>query len=211
MRVETGMVVVADDIDGYILTGGNSSRMGEPKGLLELGGRNLVERVAAALSPQVRRVYTVGNSGRFRGIENIPDALNIDGDSRSSLRGLASALQHAETEWIFVVACDMPFVSTELFGLIASKRKECFGAVVPLCRDGVRQPLCALYRVVACRDKCSAAISDGNLSLQNLLKRVDTFQIPFQDMEHLSRSAYFFRNLNTPQEFADAKTIVDNM
>lgn len=202
------VTIAADDIDGYILTGGNSSRMGEAKGRLTLGGRTLVERVAAALSPRVRRVFTVGDADEYPGIENIPDAVS-DG-TRSSMAGLYSALAAAETEWIFVVACDMPFLSPELFEAIAACRAPHRGAVVPLGENDVPQPMCALYRVAACLSECERAIASGNLGLQGLLKRVDAFQIAFGELRHLDGSEHFFKNLNTPTEFANAARLVEN-
>ena len=50
-----------NDIEGFILAGGASSRMGEDKSRLRLGGRTFVERIADALRTVTARVRLVSS------------------------------------------------------------------------------------------------------------------------------------------------------
>lgn len=199
------------DIDAYILTGGRAIRMGTAKGSLVLGGDSLVGRVAAALLPVARSVFTVGGTEQFPGIEHISDRDDIMSENedgkRSSLLGLSTALQHARTEWIFVVACDMPFVKPELFELIAKRRADGLDAVVPVAANGIPQPLCSLYRVSGCMAAAEHKLAAGQRSLQRLLENVSTRLIPFEDIRPLAGSQRFFDNLNTPEDLSMAREL----
>lgn len=203
-----------NEIDGFILTGGLSSRMGADKSNLRFGGSTIVEMIAAALAPVTREVFTVGGAGgeHFTHLADLADD-NSGGDQRpkSSMAGLLSALHHARTKWIFVIACDMPFVTAELFEMMALKRSNDFGAVVPVSPEGVLQPMCALYRVAACIAECEAAVRNGELSNQKLLKRVNALELPFEEISGLAGSDRFFTNINTPEEYLAARSILDGI
>ena len=49
-------------IDGFVLAGGQSRRMGQDKAALLLGGRTLIDRAAGAMFSIANTVYLVGNS-----------------------------------------------------------------------------------------------------------------------------------------------------
>jgi molybdopterin-guanine dinucleotide biosynthesis protein A len=66
-------------------------------------------------------------------------------EGRGPLGGLQAALAYARTPWIFVLACDYPFVSGDLIRLLAGRVHDELGAVVPEQEDGRMQPLCGFY------------------------------------------------------------------
>jgi len=51
-------------IEGFVLAGGQSRRMGQNKAELLLGGRTLIDRAAEALFPIANTVHAVGNLTR---------------------------------------------------------------------------------------------------------------------------------------------------
>lgn len=201
-------------IDGFILTGGRSSRMGADKSVLRFGDSTILEVIAKALAPATREVFTIGGLGGG-GFTHFADLMDNDPDGeprpKSSMAGVLSALHHARSKWIFVVACDMPFVATALFDLMASKRTDEFGAVVPISAERVPQPMCALYNVAACIGECEAAVRNGELSNKKLLKRVNAYELLFEEISDLADSELFFTNVNTPDEYLAARSISERM
>jgi len=192
------------EIEGFILVGGASSRMGTDKALLELGGRNFVERIHAALSSIATKTSLVGPREKFA---DGPIALPIVPDVHvewGALGGLHGALAACRAEWAAVVACDLPFVTGELFVRLASLRQN-FDAVVPVQPDGRTQPLCALYRTRICRRVAEELIAEGERRPRALLERVRTRMVAFSELSGLSGSSDFFINVNTPEDHADAK------
>ena len=97
-------------ITGVIQAGGKSMRMGgEPKALVELGGRRLIERVVAVVREVVDDVLVVTNTPevyRFLGLPMVPDVFPDHGSLGGNYSGLAAASGAAA----FTVACDMPFL-----------------------------------------------------------------------------------------------------
>ena len=62
-----------NDIEGFVLNGGMSSRMGTPKGALRIGELTLAEYAADALLAVCDHVYAVGGEPTLDAIETVPD------------------------------------------------------------------------------------------------------------------------------------------
>lgn len=187
-------------IEGFILAGGASSRMGEDKSRLSLGGRTFVETSAGSLRAVAARVSAVSSRA---GAES--HGLPIVEDLRAglgALGGLHAALTSCRAEWAAVVACDLPFVTGELLSHLASMRSDETDAVVPVQEDGRVQPLCALYRARACVGHVEAMIHAGELRPRVLLSRVRARLVAFEELRGLAGAARFFLNVNTPEDYA---------
>jgi molybdopterin-guanine dinucleotide biosynthesis protein A len=196
------------EFEGFILAGGASSRMGKNKAHLKLGGKTFVERAAHSLSAiEPRRIFLVGNftnENKAADIEILPDVFKSD--LRASIIGLHTALFHAETEWIAVLACDLPFASSSLFKRLTEFVQDEFEAIVPLQKDERAQPLCALYRKT-CLPKVEAALASNEWSLKKLLEKLETRFVRFEEISELPNAENFFFNVNTPADFARAEQI----
>src|SRR5437764_4004829 len=144
------------EVEGFILVGGLSSRMGTDKAALTLGGRSFVERIQAALASLTKKTSLVGASVRdaaWRQLQTVPDVHVKWG----ALGGLHAALSACRAEWAAVVACDLPFINGELFVRLASLREN-FDAVVPTQSDAPSHPPCPLTPQPASRQVPKASI-----------------------------------------------------
>ncbi len=184
--------------------------MGENKARLKLGGKTFIERAVDALSAiKPQRTFLVGdftNENKTSDIEILPDVFKSE--SRASIIGLHTSLFHAETEWIAVLACDLPFANGALFQRLTSFVQTEIEAVVPLQKDERAQPLCTLYRKT-CLPKVEAALTSNELSLRKLLERIETRFVRFEEFADLPNAENFFFNVNTPEDFARAHQIED--
>lgn len=191
------------DTEGFILVGGLSSRMGEDKSRLRLGRRTFVEIVAVALAPGSRRVRVVGSRPEVEshGLAVVRDVY----EELGALGGLHAALDACEAPWAAVVSCDLPFVTNELFGRLASLRGDEVDAVAPVQEDGRPQPLCAFYSVARCRDAAERLIRAGERRPRALLQQVRTRWVRFEELSDLDGSQLFFSNVNTPADYEEAK------
>jgi molybdopterin-guanine dinucleotide biosynthesis protein A len=191
------------EIEGFILVGGASSRMGTDKALLELGGLNFVERILGALACVTTETRLVGAkefNALWPQLRVVPDVHVRWG----ALGGLHAALAATRAEWALVVACDLPFVTGELFVRLASLREN-FDAVVPVQADGRWQPLCALYRAAAAAAPAAELIAAGERRPRALLGRIKTRAVAFEELKDLRAAERFFVNVNTPADYADAR------
>ena len=140
-----------DDIEAFILAGGASRRMGTDKSQLRIEQQTFTERITETLLQITDLVTIVGrNDARLPGV---PDIYPQWG----ALGGLHAALTACRREWAVVVACDLPFVTPELFQHLANLRLD-HEAVVPLQQDGRAQPLSALYRIDPSRQRATELI-----------------------------------------------------
>ena len=192
-------------IEGFILVGGASSRMGTDKARLSLDGRSFVERVATALSSVTERVSVVGAhaSAAAWGLPVVPDVYEKWG----ALGGLHAALSACRAPWAAVVACDLPYVTGELFARLAALREN-FDAVVPVQRDARLQPLCALYAVEPCRRRAEELIAADERRPRSLLRRVAARRVAPHELADLEGASLFFMNVNTPEDYAQARKAV---
>ena len=183
---------------GFVAAGGLSSRMGRDKGLLELDGRTLVEHVIRALSTVVGSVAILSNSseyGRF-GLPVIADTYRDVGP----LEAIRTALASSGTPIVVLCACDTPFVTPRLFEFLLD-RSAGFDAVVPLDEKGMLEPLCAIYSREALAPATELILS-GRRKVSELFERVRTRTVPFGELCHLPGAENFFRNINTPEDYA---------
>ena len=191
-------------ITGVIQAGGKSTRMGgEPKALLELGGRRIIERVLDVLRAVADPVLLVTNTPelyRFLGLRMVPDAFPDGG----SLGGIYSGLQAAPGDVAFTVACDMPFVSPAVARLVTARAPEA-DVVAP--RVGERwETLHACYGK-ACLGPMERRLRAGRLKITGFFDEVRVLAIPEAEIARLADPARVFMNVNTPEELARARAL----
>jgi molybdopterin-guanine dinucleotide biosynthesis protein A len=190
-----------DSIAGFILTGGQSRRMGIDKSGLMLEGQSFVDRIAGELSAVTPSVTVVGNNRAATEPRiDLPTVSDVY-PQWGALGGVHAALSACSAVWALIVACDFPFVTRELFDCLASFR-DGPEAVAPIQSDGIPQPLCALYRVDPCLGHAERFIKSGERKPIALLQSVDTRWVTFAELSSLDGADSFFDNINTPEDYA---------
>src|ERR1700674_3341477 len=119
------------DVEGFILVGGRSSRMGMDKSRLQFGWQTSVERIAAKLRSMTSRISLVGASPA-----DLDPDLRIIPDTHQqwgALGGIHAALFACVSDWAMIVACDLPFVTRDLCSRLRTlSQEEAPDAVVPI-------------------------------------------------------------------------------
>jgi molybdopterin-guanine dinucleotide biosynthesis protein A len=190
-------------LQGFILAGGQSRRMGTDKSQLRLQSQTFVDKIAATLQGVAGSITLVGARYSHPRFPSVADVYPGWG----ALGGLHAALSACKSEWAVVVACDLPFVTAELFQYLASLRTD-HEAVVPLQSDGRPQPLSALYRIQPCLPRATELIESGHRRPLDLLELVNARWVPFSELTNLAQAEKFFVNINTPDDY-DAVTMRD--
>lgn len=190
-------------LQAFILAGGQSRRMGTDKSQLRLENDTFIDRIAAALEPVAESISLVGARQSHPRFPKVADVYPGWG----ALGGLHAALAACTSEWAIVSACDLPFVTAELFKHLASLRQD-HEAVVPVQSDGRPQPLAALYRIQPCLARATQLIETGHRRPLDLLELVNTRWVSFTEITNLDQAERFFVNINTPDDY-DAVTMRD--
>lgn len=190
-----------DKIEGVtaaILAGGQSRRMGRNKALLEVDGRPIISRTYQTLARLFREVILVTNMPEdyaFLPCRKVPDIH----PGLGSIAGLQSALVHSSFDRTFVTACDMPYLNAGLIRRLCTI-DETADAVVPLNREGLREPLHAVYSRAALPE-LFAAIAADDRSILHLLDKVNTRTVGQEETGGTNDAAQSFLNINTQEEY----------
>jgi molybdopterin-guanine dinucleotide biosynthesis protein A len=191
-------------VTGVIQAGGKSTRMGgEPKALLELGGRRIIERVLDAVAPVVDDVLIVTNTPAlyaFLGVPMVPDAYPDHG----SLGGIFSGLAAASGEAAFTVACDMPFLHPPVARLVIGRAGQ-GDIVIPRVGEQL-ETMHALY-AKACLPHIEAKLKEGQFKIVGFFGGVSVVEIPEGDVARLRAPDVVFMNVNTPEELERARAL----
>jgi len=185
------------------LVGGKSSRMEQPKALLEFDGEPLIVHLVRRLEPHFPERIVVAAEGQMLPeldaqvvVDEIPD--------QGPLGGLYSGLRAAAAEVAFVTACDVPFLSVELAALLVG-RLGAASAVVPRF-DGRLQPLHAAYRC-AVADVFRRRLATGERRTIEAAATLDPVVVDEEELRAFDPEGLSFRNLNFPEDYAAALTL----
>lgn len=104
-----------------VLAGGKSSRMGENKALISLGDKLIIERAINVLTPLFDQVLVSGKKDDYQFLNHsVVEDVEID---KGPIGGIYSALEQCKED-LFVLSCDMPFISAELIKHVLEKSVE---------------------------------------------------------------------------------------
>lgn len=192
---------MANSIAVYVLAGGQSSRMGQDKALLELdSGNSMLEHalaLAASVAPKVALAAPRVRYGKLRWAgEIIEDEVLGCGP----MAGIAAALKHTTSELNLFIAVDMPLLTKGLLDFLLKRAAAMSApALIPFA-NGLRQPLCAVYRrsFLAFAEQ---ALAEGQNKIGIALDRAGAVFLPEADLIAAGFDPEQFRNVNTPEEY----------
>lgn len=125
-----------------ILAGGYSTRMGQDKATLEINGKVLINYIFDKVKNVFQNIVIVSNNhSAFKGI-NVPVIKDIV-PVRGSMVGIVSALMYSHDPYVFVCACDMPFIHENAIHYMMNEMNG-EDIIIPKTEKGY-EPLHALY------------------------------------------------------------------
>jgi molybdopterin-guanine dinucleotide biosynthesis protein A len=194
---------------GAVLAGGAARRYGGvPKGLLDVGGRRILDHVVAV----VRGV--TGAPPLL--IANAPDAATWRPDLKTlpdvrpgfgSLGGIYTAVT-ASIDPVLCVAWDMPFVPEALLrALVEGAARGTYDAFLPESsgRRGL-EPLCAVYGP-ACAAAIARRLDAGDLKAISFHADVRVGILPLDQVQAFGDPDELFFNVNTPEDLGRAEAL----
>jgi molybdopterin-guanine dinucleotide biosynthesis protein A len=170
------------------------------KALIAYHGKPQVEWVAELLAPLCRSVHVsvraeqAGEPVRA-GLPRILD----EHENAGPIAGILAAQRaHPEAAWL-VVACDLPFLSTDtLAQLIARRDAARIATAYRSAHDALPEPLCAIWEP-ASQALLAAAVAAAKYCPREVLKQADVALLDLPDASALE-------NVNTRAELDEART-----
>jgi molybdenum cofactor guanylyltransferase len=166
-----------------------------------LDGRTLLARALEVCRTITSEVVIVGDQNKFAPFAPVVQDVF---PGCGPLGGIHAGLRKSETHWNVVLAVDLPFVSPALLLFLVAQARDS-GAMVTVPRAGRGwQPLCAIYRR-AFANAAEPALREGRYKIDALFDPALTHAVGEEDLRRAGFSPEVFRNLNTPEELADAR------
>ncbi|MHC5824118.1 MAG: molybdenum cofactor guanylyltransferase, partial [Nostoc sp.] len=142
-------------LTAIVLAGGKSSRMGHDKALIPIQGVPLLQRVCAIAQNCADAVYVVTPwPERYEDLL-LPSCqfireVSLSGESlaHGPLVGFAQGLAEVQTEWVLLLACDLPRLRVEVLQNWVTKLDSVGDDAIAALADHPKgwEPLCGFYR-----------------------------------------------------------------
>jgi len=198
-------------IDGLILAGGRSRRMGGGrKALTELAGRPLLQHVIDTLAPQVCELALSVDEGSAAladfGLPQLPDP---HPGHRGPLGGVLSGLRYFAPRrgWLLVVPCDAPFLPPDLANRLSTCAQHAAAAAAVIVETGEWQPTFSIWRHDLLSRLVQAVEQGGEAGLKRLLRALGAAECAWTPADDDAPSPFF--NVNDPAALALAGRWVD--
>ncbi|SRR5881296_2710185 len=175
-------------VNGFILAGGKSSRMGRDKALLDWHGLTLVSHMIHLLEAATDAVQVVGR-------DPLPDRV----PGRGPLSGIATALEVSSTDANLILAVDLPFLTKD-FLLYFRSQIERSSRRLFACKIESHFPLCLGVRKALLPEIERRLLSEDR-SLQGWIAGSDSEILSEPQLQSTGFEASMFRNLNTPEDY----------
>jgi molybdenum cofactor guanylyltransferase len=188
------------DVAMFILTGGKSTRMGTDKAFIRLDGLTLLARALAVARLVTADVRIVGDAAKFGAFAPVVEDVFRE---CGPLGGIHAALRASAAELNLMLAVDLPFVSRGLIEYLITRARSSDAIVTVARAGGGWQPLCAIYRREFV-DVAEKALLQGRYKIDTLFDMQRTQVIDEDELTGRGFSREMFRNLNTPEELAQA-------
>ncbi|MBD2567153.1 molybdenum cofactor guanylyltransferase [Anabaena lutea] len=185
------------NLTAIVLAGGKSSRMGEDKALISIQGIPLLPRVCNVAKSCTDTIYIVTPwPERYQHL-SLPRCEFIQenpSDTQGPLVGFAQGLEKVKTEWVLLLACDLPNLRVEVLQdwvkRLDTVEEENIAYLVKNTKGW--EPLCGFYRS-RCLPLLLNFINQGGRSFQKWLKQYPVKVLPLSEPDILF-------NCNTPED-----------
>jgi molybdopterin-guanine dinucleotide biosynthesis protein A len=189
------------EVSCIILAGGKFKRIGKFKPLLILNEKPLISyvlNVARKFFSDI--VIVVKNKEQKERLEQKIKKIKIVEDKSkilSPLAGIKEGIKHIKNKYVFVVACDMPFLNEKTIRDMLPRTKENADCIAYWHSLKKFEPLCTIYK-----KKIFEKINPRR-GLQNLIRRTkNKILIP------VSRETLVFFNINTQKDLNYARRLI---
>jgi len=187
-------------ISAIILTGGRSSRMGQPKALLPFDGEPLIAHLVRRLQRCFPDVVVVAAPNQE--LPPLPVTLTQDAIAyQGPVGGMVYGLQAARGELCFITSCDAPFLNLTLVTHLLSLA-DAYDVVVPYWQERL-QPLHAVYRR-SVLPLLQEQLERKELRPIFLYQKVRTREVSEEELRLLDPEGLSFRNMNSPEDYQEA-------
>ncbi|MEN6461603.1 MAG: molybdenum cofactor guanylyltransferase [Syntrophomonas sp.] len=188
---------------GVIMAGGRSSRMKFNKAFAEIGSRPVINIIINKFINFFDETIIISNDPEQYATFNLPTYSDVY-PRLGPVSGIHSALYYASFDKVFVLGCDMPFMSMKLVEHMLDQLEDHEAAVPEL--DGYLQPISAAYSK-KCLPVLTNCLNNNLLKLVLVFKELDTLKLKESELRRFGEIREMFFNVNDPEALNEARII----
>ncbi len=184
-----------ENVTAAILCGGKSRRMGFDKAFLMDDEKYLLLQTVKKLQSLFEQVVLVSNTkAKFDGRTDFTELRILEDHymEKGPMGGISTALGQVQTEYIFIMACDVPLPDIELIGRMYRKLER--EQVLVCSHQGKLEPLLAFYHR-SCLPVFKKQMEIGELKPRSAFPDLNVGLYCLSDTEMNA-----IVNLNTPED-----------
>ncbi len=188
-------------MSGLILAGGrNRGANGENKAFFMLDNMTIVERQIREMEKCCEEIIIATNDPPpflrkvDRGVRIITDYF----PGKGPLSGMHAGLTLAQQPHVWVVSCDMPYISSKAAELLLAREQEGFEAAIPAI-GGSAHPLHGVYDR-SCAVKIGALLEQDEATLSTLLKQLYWCELQESAFEEKAIDSRFVASIKTKED-----------
>lgn len=182
-----------------ILAGGSSSRFGSDKAFAEINGTTLIEYVISQLDPIFSNIIiSADDQDKYRNTGR-PVCTDIIKNA-GPLGGIHAALKTVREGYVFITACDMPFISEDLIARMQTVIHKSSPSAVVARHNGFIEPFHAFYSAELI-EKIELLLKDAPCGLFAFLNKISPAVLN-TDKEQT------FININSQQDLITYKELL---
>ncbi len=191
-----------------ILSGGQGSRMGGDKGLVELNHAPLVSYVANVLSTIADEVIVSVAKGKRDPYSRVLGAefRFVEDEHRGigPLEGLVRGFEAAQGDYVLVSPCDTPFLKKVVCEAVVEAAQDRDGAV-PQSGRKLLEPLHGAYLRDTCYEAFRLTLTKGDRTPTHAYEDLDIVYLNDDDVRALDPDMLSFWNINSPGDLKQAE------
>ncbi len=191
-----------------ILAGGKSSRMGFDKQMLMEDGRRLLDKVIETLREEFSDIIVITAKPELyegMGVRVFPDTYQ----NKGPLAGIHTALTHASSRYVYLLACDMPVVNLSFVRHMKERIRET-GADICSCKFNDRMETFNTFYSRDLLPDVTHRLETGNSSLFRFIYGNQACVIEQEEAARFDKELSMFTNINTRSEYEKyLRTTVD--
>ena len=190
-------------VTSIILAGGKNRRLGRNKALEAIQGRSVLEHVMEQIRPIASQILIVTSEKQSALLAGFPAETLVDiYPDRGPLGGIYTGLLASQYSHSIVVACDMPFLNTELLHFM-TELSPGFEATVPRIWGETAEPLHAVYSK-SCLGKMKERLELNQLGMHSFLKTVRVRYVDRTECQRSDPRLLSFFNINYQSDLEQA-------
>jgi molybdenum cofactor guanylyltransferase len=205
-------IASTSNVAGYVVAGGRSTRFGQDKARVDLGGKTMLARMTGLVVEAVGSVSVVADrESRYADLDVwvVQDLWPGEGP----LGGIVTALlatreRGGGRDWNLVTSCDMPFLTREWLAYLIERALSSAAPVVLAHSTHGPEPLCACWRTSAV-ETLQDAFRRGVRKVTEGISLLRAEVLDERDWKRFDSAGRLFWNMNTAADYDEARRIIE--